>query len=149
MTKNQELQKLQRLSDFLDRKYRGPFGFRFGWDALLGLIPGVGDIVTTLMSFFILSKAASLGCPPSVLFRMGANILWENFIDMIPFLGNIYDFFWKANTKNIDILTNYLQHPHSVQIKSRWFVVILLVVLSFLSFSFLAASVYLLKLLFD
>ena len=78
------LQRLKILSEVMDSKFEGPFGIRFGLDGILGFVPFVGDIVTTLISFSILVTAARLGATPSTLLRMAGNILFENLIDMIP-----------------------------------------------------------------
>lgn len=106
------LLEIKRISEFLDSKYQLPFGWKIGWDGILGLIPGVGDFATNLISFYILYKAAILGCPLSVVLRMAGNVLVDNIIDTIPVLGNIFDFMWKANNKNVVLLESYLQQPH-------------------------------------
>lgn len=113
---------LTNLSDLMDTRFRGPFGWRFGWDGLLGLVPVVGDVVTNCVSVYIVFRAAQLGCPPSVLLRMGINILIENLVDIIPFFGNLFDFLWKANTKNLKLVDQYLANPTRAQNRSRLFV---------------------------
>jgi hypothetical protein len=91
----------------------------FGWDALLGLVPGVGDLVTTTMSLYILAMAVSLGAGPSILIRMGINILIETVVDVIPVVGNLVDFYWKANLKNLELLKRHVENPVMEAIKSR------------------------------
>jgi hypothetical protein len=121
---------LRRLVDFLDTRIQGPMGFRFGWDGIIGLIPGLGDIVTGAMSFYVIFRSAALGAPASLLLRMGANVLFENFIDLIPIFGNLFDFFWKSNTKNLRLLESYLHNPRKVTVSSRiWIAVALLMIL--------------------
>ncbi len=117
-----ELKKLRSLSTLLDSKFHGPFGFRFGLDGLLGLIPYFGDLVTTGISIYILAQAVSIGCSRTVALRMAFNIFFENLTDMIPIFGNIFDFFWKANTRNVDLLEGYLLNPRGTEVKSRFFV---------------------------
>ena len=107
------------MSVLLDQRFNGPLGMNFGWDALLGLIPGFGDLVTTAMSLYILSMAASLGAGPSVLIRMGINILIETVVDLIPISGNVFDFYWKANLKNLELLRRHVENPAREAIKSR------------------------------
>lgn len=104
---------IKRLSEFLDSKFRAPGGFRFGWDALLGLVPGVGDFLTSTLSLYIIARAARLGCSVPVLMRMGLNVLIENIFDTIPLLGNIFDFLWKANNKNLKLLEAHLARPRA------------------------------------
>lgn len=123
------MQDIRRISEYLDSKYKLPFGWRIGWDGILGFIPGFGDAVTNVLSFYIVIRAAMLGCPPAVIIRMGINILIDNVLDVIPFLGNIFDFVWKANNKNILLLENYQTHPRQVTVASRVVVVITLLVL--------------------
>lgn len=113
------LTEVQTLADFLDASIRLPFGWRIGWDGIIGLIPGLGDFATNLLSFYIVFKAALLGCPLSIVTRMGLNILIDNLLDAIPILGNFLDFAWKSNCKNVALLNQYLQNPHRTTRVSR------------------------------
>ncbi|MEZ0390573.1 MAG: DUF4112 domain-containing protein [Pseudobdellovibrionaceae bacterium] len=124
------LRELRKISDFLDSKYHLPFGWKIGWDGLLGLIPGVGDLFTNLVSFYILYKAALLGCPLSVVLRMGLNLLIDNVVDTIPLIGNLFDFMWKANNKNVALLENYIRQPVHVTRASRTVVMATLVLMA-------------------
>lgn len=116
---NEKLQDLKKLSTILDSKFKGPFGLRFGLDALIGLIPVVGDWVGVAMSVYIISQAASLGVSNATLIRMAINVALENIIDMIPVLGNLFDFYWKANDRNMVLLEKHLKNPPRETIKSR------------------------------
>ena len=129
-----KLQQLKKLSDLLDTRFEGPFGIRIGLDGILGLVPFVGDIITTLLSFSILVSAARIGAAPSTLVRMALNILFENLIDMIPVLGSLFDFFWKANVRNIKILESQLENPRSVTVSSRIIVLTLILFLFIIMF---------------
>lgn len=135
---NPQIKNLKTLSTWLDSQFKGPFGMRFGLDALLGLIPVVGDLATTLVSFYILVQAAQMGCSPATIARMGINIAIENFMDMFPILGNIFDFFWKANNKNLNLIERHLNNPRSTTIQSRF--VIGFTILSV--FSFIIGTAY-------
>lgn len=126
--KNKKVDDLKSLSILLDSQFSA-FGFRFGLDGIIGLIPGVGDLITTSMSIWILFQAASLGCTPATLMRMGVNILVENVIDIIPFFGHFFDFFWKANNKNIALLDQHLINPRSVTLRSRLVLIFLIIIL--------------------
>ena len=119
MTETETRKELQKLSVLLDSQFQLPFGWRIGWDGILGLIPGLGDFATNIMSFYILYKAALLGCPPAVIARMGLNLLIDNVIDTIPLIGNLFDFVWKANLKNVQLMENYLSEPHRTVVASR------------------------------
>lgn len=112
-------QDLAKIANFLDKKF-SILGFRFGWDGILGFIPGVGDIVTNLLSIYILIRGAMNGAPPIIILRMGLNILLDNLFDSIPILGNFFDFFWKSNLKNIVLLEQYSLNPEKTHKKTRW-----------------------------
>jgi hypothetical protein len=127
--RDEKLDHLRSLSSVLDSKFQGPLGFKFGMDALIGLIPVIGDFVTSAFSFYIVAQAAALGAGPSTLIRMAINILVENLFDMVPVLGNIFDFYWKANNKNIVLLENHLQNPARETIKSRMIVALIFFIL--------------------
>ncbi len=121
----QKLKRLKIISNTLDSKFHGPFGVKFGLDALIGLIPVVGDWITAGMSIFIISEAASMGVPPATLIRMGINVAIENIIDMIPIVGNLFDFYWKANDRNMKLLEKHLLNPPRETIKSRMIVALI------------------------
>ena len=106
MEVNQKLQRLKKLSVLMDSQFAGPFGFKFGLDGLLGFIPLVGDFVTSFISLYIVLQAALLGCGPSVILRMGLNILIENLIDVLPVFGNFFDFFGNRIIKTSCCLSN-------------------------------------------
>ena len=93
------------------------------------LIAFVGDFVTSALSLYIIAQAASLGAGPSTLIRMAINILVENLFDMLPFLGNIFDFYWKANNKNLRLLESHLANPARETIKSRMIVALIFFIL--------------------
>ncbi|MBA2404274.1 MAG: DUF4112 domain-containing protein [Bdellovibrionales bacterium] len=128
MRDQQKIQQLRDLSVLMDSKFQGPFGFKFGLDGILGLIPFVGDFTTSAVSIYIIIAAAKMGCSPAVLVRMGLNIVVENLADMFPALGNIFDFFWRANNKNIILLDQHMLNPRAATFRSR--LTLVLVVLS-------------------
>lgn len=107
----EKVRSSNRLSWLLDSSIPLPGGFRIGLDGLLGLIPGVGDAIGGSLSTWILYQAYKLGVPKVVLIRMVINILIDAAIGAIPFLGDLFDFFWKANLKNAVLLENYRHSP--------------------------------------
>ncbi len=118
--KQQKLQKqLRRLAWLLDESIPLPGGYRIGVDGILGLIPGIGDISTALLSSYILYQARALGAPKSLLFRMAINVLLETAIGSIPLFGDLFDFYFKANLRNLALLDQFHQHPKAVVGKSR------------------------------
>ena len=89
----------------MDDLFRVPvLGWRFGLDALVGLIPGLGDTGTTLVSFYILASAVRHGVPKITLLRMGMNIGFDYLVGALPVVGDIADAWWKSNQKNIALL---------------------------------------------
>jgi hypothetical protein len=98
-------ESLDTLSHYLDGLFRVPgTGWRFGLDALIGLIPNVGDISTSLVSFYILIAGVRYGVPKITLVRMAFNIGLDYVIGAIPFIGDAFDFFWKSNKQNMDLI---------------------------------------------
>jgi Domain of unknown function (DUF4112) len=115
-------ERLSRLAWLLDNSIPLPFfGWRVGWDAILGLIPGIGDAVGVLLSTYILSEASRIGVPKAVLLRMGVNVIVEGLVGLIPFAGDVFDAAWKANQRNVTLLNAYLENPRRTQRSSARF----------------------------
>jgi hypothetical protein len=96
---------LENLSRYLDGLFRIPgTGWRFGLDALIGLIPNVGDTLTSFASFYILIAGVRYGVPKITLLRMAFNIGLDYLVGTIPFIGDAFDFVWKANKQNLDLI---------------------------------------------
>lgn len=113
------MRDLRKIGEFLDTKFTLPFGWRIGWDGIIGMIPVLGDFATGSLSLYIILRGILLGCPPSIVLRMGANVLVDNVFDAVPVLGNIFDFVWKSNTKNIALIESYLSNPRRAVRNSR------------------------------
>src|SRR4029079_6098605 len=89
----------------MDDLFRVPIlGWRFGLDALIGLIPGFGDTSTALVSFYILAAAVRHGVPKITMLRMGMNIGIDYLLGSLPVVGDVADAWWKSNQKNLDLL---------------------------------------------
>jgi hypothetical protein len=96
---------LDNLSHYLDGLFRVPgTGWRFGLDALIGLIPNFGDTLTSFASFYILFAGVRYGVPKITLLRMAFNIGLDYVVGMIPFIGDAFDFVWKANQQNMNLI---------------------------------------------
>lgn len=104
--------------------------FRVGLDALIGLIPGIGDIAGGAVSAWLIVVANRLGAPRSVLLRMLWNILVDVAIGTVPFLGDLFDLGWKANSRNVRLLERYVDAPSATRRSSRWVVAAILLVLA-------------------
>src|SRR3954465_642162 len=81
--------------------------FRFGLDPLIGLIPGIGDTSSALVSGFALIQALRLGVPKILLARMAGNILVNEVIGIIPVVGDAFSFWFKSNARNYEIIRNH------------------------------------------
>jgi len=108
----------------MDNSIPLPGGFRIGLDAIIGLVPGIGDAVGALVSVFILNEARALGAPRSVLLRMSGNVLIETVVGAIPFAGDLFDAGFKANMRNLALLERYHLDPVGSRRSSRAFVVL-------------------------
>jgi hypothetical protein len=84
-------------------------GVRFGLDALIGLVPAVGDIVTAALSLFIVHEAYQLGVPGHVLLRMLGNVAIDGALGAVPVVGDAFDVLWRANRRNMRLLREWLQ----------------------------------------
>ncbi|MEJ7849211.1 MAG: DUF4112 domain-containing protein [Pyrinomonadaceae bacterium] len=96
---------LDNLSHYLDGLFRVPgTGWRFGLDSLIGLVPNVGDTITSFASFYILIAGVRYGVPKITLLRMAFNIGLDYLVGTFPFIGDAFDFVWKANKQNMDLI---------------------------------------------
>ncbi|MCD8528512.1 MAG: DUF4112 domain-containing protein [Chitinophagales bacterium] len=112
MTKNKSTLKLvKHLSNWMDSKFKIPgTDIRFGFDALIGLIPGLGDVATTGISIGIMGLAAKEGVPFKIALKMMGNIIIDAIISIIPFASFIFDVAFKANTRNLKLLEDHITH---------------------------------------
>lgn len=95
---------------------------RFGWDALVGLVPWAGDVLTALMGLAILVSAHRMSVPGVVQVRMLLNLILDLVIGLVPFAGDVADVFWKANTKNMTLLERHAASPMPATAGDWWFV---------------------------
>ncbi len=121
--KEKSRKKLERLAWYLDSSIKVPgFNARFGFDGLIGLIPGFGDTIGALISSVVISEAARLGAPKVLLLKMAFNVALDALAGMVPVLGDLFDFVWKANQRNVYLLDSYLANPRETVVASRLFV---------------------------
>lgn len=142
------LQRLRSMAWLLDNSIPLPGGFRIGLDALIGLVPGVGDAIGALISVFIINEARSLGAPRSVLMRMSGNVLLETLVGAIPFFGDLFDAGFKANMRNLALLERYHLDPVGARRSSRAFVAGFSVLMLLLAVCIVAVPVLLVMAIF-
>lgn len=105
---------LASFENWLDAKFRLPgTNFRFGLDGIIGLIPGIGDIFTAGLSTVFIAEAVKIGARKRTLVRMVGNILFDMGVGAIPLVGDIFDFGFRANTKNLRLLKEEKSHQLS------------------------------------
>jgi len=104
-----EVEKLDRLSTLLDSRFRIPgTPIRFGWDSILGLVPGAGDLASLGPSAYLIYQGYRLGARKRTILRMSANTGLDFVIGAVPVLGDIFDLVFKANNRNFALLRKEL-----------------------------------------
>lgn len=117
---------LRRLEILLDEAFRIPFtGIRFGIDGIIGLVPGLGDVLAGLLSLIIPLAAWVRGVPYITLVRMAANLGIGVLVGTIPILGDAFDIAWKPNRRNYRLLQRHLGQPRRHTWKDWGFLVML------------------------
>lgn len=135
-----------RVAWLLDDIFRIPgTKLRFGIDPLLGLIPGGGDLAGGMLSGYIVLAAARAGAPPSVLVRMGVNILIDAVVGVVPLLGDLFDATFKANRRNAALLQEYVAAPAPVKRSSRVVVAVVLALIALVIIGAAALGILLLR----
>lgn len=105
----ERIARLDAFANLLDVAFIVPgTNIRFGVDALIGLVPGIGDAVTTLMSLYIVREARELGAPRHLIARMLVNVALDGVVGAVPLLGDAFDVMWRANRRNMALLRNHL-----------------------------------------
>jgi uncharacterized protein DUF4112 len=96
---------LEWLGWLMDDLFRIPvLGWRFGLDAIIGLVPALGDTTTSLVSLYILASAVRYRVPKITLLRMGVNIAIDYLMGSVPVVGDLFDAYWKSNKMNVELL---------------------------------------------
>lgn len=139
---------LERLSWLMDDLFRIPvIGWRFGLDAIVGLIPGFGDTTTSLVSLYILASAVRYRVPKITLLRMGMNIGLDYLLGSLPLVGDLFDAWWKSNQMNVTLLkkraTVSATEARPGKISDWLFVGVIILVLVGLALISAAVSIYL------
>jgi hypothetical protein len=99
---------VEAIARWLDYAFELSGGFRFGIAGIVGLIPGIGDVVDALISVYIVIRAIQLGIPRVAIARMLVNIGIEALAGSVPFIGNLFDIAFKANRRNYRLMKSHL-----------------------------------------
>jgi uncharacterized protein DUF4112 len=107
-SRRERIERLDRLATLLDTAFVLPgTNIRFGADAIIGLVPGIGDSVTTALAAWIVYEAHKLGVPRRVLIRMMGNVAIDGLVGSVPVLGDLFDVAFRANRRNVRILREH------------------------------------------
>lgn len=143
-------ESLENLSRYLDDWIKIPIvGWRFGLDALIGLIPNVGDSITSLASFYILIAGVRYGVPKITLLRMAFNIGLDYLVGSIPIVGDAFDFVWKSNKKNMNLIRERATGRDQGTTSDYLFIGFIILILIGILLGSIAASVYILYLIYN
>ena len=150
-----QARELEQLARWMDSVFEIPFlKLRFGLDALLGLLPGGGDVGAALVSIYILTAANRYGVSRITIIRMALNIALDMLIGAVPIAGDLFDAYWKSNQRNVALLRRHLDATPTATSKlrraDRWFVALVIMslcvlfvaclVLAYLAINWLVAA---------
>jgi hypothetical protein len=114
------LERLRVITKVFDQAFAVPgTQWRFGLDALFGLVPGLGDIAGGIVATYAMSVARNLNAPAVIQLHMLSNIALDALIGMVPILGDLFDFAFKAQTRNLALLDAFVATPHRTARRSR------------------------------
>jgi hypothetical protein len=106
----QRVARIDALATLLDAAFIVPgTNIRFGLDALIGLVPGIGDAVTSAMSLYIVHEARQLGAPMHLIARMLGNVALDGLVGAVPLVGDAFDVAFRANRRNMKILRQWME----------------------------------------
>jgi hypothetical protein len=143
------IEYLRQITWWMDQGLRLPgTSFRFGLDPIIGLIPGLGDAAGALLSGAILLEAARHRVAHYTLLRMSGNIALDALIGAIPLLGDLFDFGWKANSKNLQLLERHLESPVEAHGSDRRYVFVVGATITLLAGALVAGGILLIRALF-
>lgn len=109
LTREQRVARLEAIAQLLDVAFIVPgTKIRYGIDGLIGLIPVVGDIITTAISLWLVREARALGAPWHITARMLGNVAIDGAVGIVPFVGDAFDVMFRANVRNVRMLRNWL-----------------------------------------
>jgi hypothetical protein len=145
--------ELEVFAQVMDNRFVIPvLGWRFGWNAIIDLVPGIGDIATSLIAVYVLVSAVRYRVPKITLLRMGLNIAIYFLGNMIPWIGDLFAAWWKPNMRNLNLLrsraTVSAEEAHQGRASDWLFVGVIVVTLLALLFGSLAISAFIIWYIF-
>ena len=113
-TREERVARIEARASLLDTAFIIPgTNLRFGFDALVGLVPGIGDALTTALSLWLVKEAHALGAPSHLIARMLGNIAIDGVVGSVPLLGDAFDLVWKSNRRNLYLLRRHIERERS------------------------------------
>jgi hypothetical protein len=106
---------VEAVARWFDYAFVLPGGFRFGLAGIIGLVPGIGDLIDALVSLYIVQRAIQLGVPRVTVSRMMLNVAIEAVAGSVPLIGDLFDVAFKANRRNYQLLKRHMSHPRRQQ----------------------------------
>jgi Domain of unknown function (DUF4112) len=126
----QRLDALRKMAQLLDSAFAIPgTSLRIGLDPIIGLVPGIGDLISPLFTVGILWQAREFGIPKVVQLRMLFNVAIDTVLGLLPVLGDLFDFAWKANDMNMALLERHAQEEHQATPGDWLFVLVMILLL--------------------
>lgn len=134
------LRRLRKVAWLLDQSFTVG-GKRFGLDPLIGLIPGLGDWAGAGLSLYVVYEAMRLGLPWPIIGRMLGNVAVEALVGSVPVAGDVFDFIWQANTRNLQLVDRHYRPHHRPRSLRAIGVIFFILCLAMLALLFAAISV--------
>jgi hypothetical protein len=138
------IEYLRRITWWMDQGLRVPgTSFRFGLDPIIGLVPGFGDAVGAILGGAILMEAVRHRAANYTLVRMSGNIALDALIGAVPLVGDLFDFGWKANTRNLALLERHLESPVEAHGSDRRHVIVVGALIALVTGLVIAGGIFL------
>jgi hypothetical protein len=131
----------------MDRSIPLGGGYSIGLDPIIGLIPGIGDLIGTAVSAFIIYQAQRAGVPKATIARMMINVGIDSAVGAIPFVGDAFDFAFKANQKNLELYRDSMWGTRKTS-RDTWFVALVFIGIAFLLALPVLAIMWLMRVVF-
>jgi len=143
---NESLRRVRVVATVLDDAIRIPgTNIRFGLDPVIGLVPGLGDLLGGAASAYIILEAARAGASASILVRMAANVGIDTLIGALPVIGDLFDFAWKSNARNVRLLARHVDAPIETRRASTALLVAVLGTLALIAVGASVLAIYVIR----